>query len=72
MVQQIKDLVLSLLWLGSVLWHGNDSWPVNMPSVAKKKLDKLNIFDFSPKAKITIIVIIVITFFCAPLLFFLH
>ena len=25
--QQIKDLVLSLLWLRSLLWHRFDPWP---------------------------------------------
>ena len=26
----VKDLVLSLLWLGSLLWHGFDPWPMNL------------------------------------------
>ena len=25
----VKDLVLSLQWLGSLLWHGFDPWPKN-------------------------------------------
>ena len=28
-VQQVKDPVLSLLWLVSPLWHGFDPWPRN-------------------------------------------
>ena len=27
--QWVKDPALSLLWLGSVLWHGLDPWPRN-------------------------------------------
>ena len=27
--QQVKDLVLSLQWLGLLLWHGFDPWPEN-------------------------------------------
>ena len=39
MVQQIKDMVLSLLWLRSLLWHGYNSWPRNfcMPWCGQKK-----------------------------------
>ena len=29
MVQQVKDLVLSLQQLGVLLWRGFDPWPVN-------------------------------------------
>ena len=29
MVQWVKKLALSLLWLRSLLWHGFDSWPRN-------------------------------------------
>ena len=29
MDQQVKDLVVSLLWLGSLLWCGLDPWPGN-------------------------------------------
>ena len=29
MDQWVKDLVLSLLWLGSLLWHEFNSWPRN-------------------------------------------
>ena len=29
MVQWVKDLVLSLWWLQSLLWHGFDPWPGN-------------------------------------------
>lgn len=28
-VLQVKDPVLSLKWLGSLLWHGLDLWPGN-------------------------------------------
>ena len=27
--QRVKDLVLLLLWLRSLLWHGFDLWPSN-------------------------------------------
>ena len=39
MVQQVKDLVLSLQQLGSLLWHKLDSWPRNfhMPWAWPKK-----------------------------------
>ena len=38
-VQQVKDLVLSLLWLRSQLWHRFDPWPWNfhMPWAWQKK-----------------------------------
>ena len=29
MVQQVKDPVLSLLWLGLLLWYRFDPWPWN-------------------------------------------
>ena len=29
MVQHVKDLVLSLLWLGSLLWHEFNPWARN-------------------------------------------
>ena len=29
MAKQVKDLALSLKWLGSLLWHGFDPWPEN-------------------------------------------
>ena len=29
MAQQVKDGALSLLWLGSLLWHRFDPWPRN-------------------------------------------
>ena len=42
MVQQIKDLVLSLQWLGSPLWPGFIAWTGNlhMPQVQPKKKKK--------------------------------
>ena len=38
MVQQVKDPVLSLLWLWLQLWHGFDFWLGNfcMPRVVDK------------------------------------
>ena len=42
MEQQVKDLVLSLLQLGSLLWPGFDPWPGNfyMLCVQKKTKNK--------------------------------
>ena len=39
MVQQVKDLVVSLLWLGLLLWCGFDPWSrkFHMPQVRPKK-----------------------------------
>ena len=40
MVQQSKDLVLSLQWLGLLLWLGFDPWTWELPhatGMAKKK-----------------------------------
>ena len=41
-VQQVKDPVLSLQQLGSLLWHGFDLWPRNfhMAWVCQKKTNK--------------------------------
>ena len=38
-VQQVKDLVLSLLWLRPLLWHGFIPWPriFCTPQVQPKK-----------------------------------
>ena len=39
MVQQVKDLVLSLQWFGSLLWHKFEPWPRNfhmLPSPTSK------------------------------------
>ena len=40
--QQVNDPVLSLLWLGSQLWHGFDLWPKNfcMPWAQPNKQTK--------------------------------
>ena len=40
MAQWVKDSVLSLLWLGLLLWHGFDPWPRNfhVPQVQPKKI----------------------------------
>ena len=42
--QWVNDLTLSLLCLGSLLWHGFDPWPRNflMPWAKKKKKAKIN------------------------------
>ena len=51
--QWIKDPVLSLLWLGSPLWHGFSPWPLNfhMPWVQpkKKKREKRERSKFNDK-----------------------
>ena len=40
--QWVKDLVLSLLWLGSQLWYEFDPWPGNfMMQDGKKKCVKI-------------------------------
>ena len=41
--QQVKDPVLSLLWLRSLLWHRFDPWPQNfcIPQVKQKKKKKI-------------------------------
>ena len=43
LVQQVKDLSLSLLWFRSLLWHGFSPWPGNfhMPWVWPKKEEVL-------------------------------
>ena len=41
--QWIKYLVLSLQWLGSLLWHGFDPWPGKfrmLQDVARKKKEE--------------------------------
>ena len=40
--QQVKDLALLLLWLGSLLWHKFNHWPQNfcMLRVQQKKKKK--------------------------------
>ena len=43
MVQWVKNLALSLQWLGSLLWHRFDSWPGNFHTSRawpKKKIFK--------------------------------
>ena len=40
MAQQSKDLVVSLLWLGLLLWHGFDPWLWNLRVRQKKKKKK--------------------------------
>ena len=44
MTQQVKDLVLPLLWLKSLLWYEFDPWPRNfhMLWTAKKTKNKKN------------------------------
>ena len=52
MAQWVKDLALSLLWLGSQLWgHGFDPWPKNSvchsgQNTKKKKRKKERKKDF--------------------------
>ena len=53
-VQWVKDLVLSLQWLGLLLWHEFDPWPGELPHAggeAKKKDEKLVIHWDSCVAK---------------------
>lgn len=44
MARQVKDVVLSLQWLGSLLWHKFSPWPGNLcmlwvrPKNKKKKI----------------------------------
>ena len=33
----VKDLVLSLQWLRSLLWHGFDPWPMNFYALGAAK-----------------------------------
>ena len=40
MAQQVKDLVLSLLWFWLQLWLGFLSWPENAMGAAKNKNKK--------------------------------
>ena len=42
MAQQVKDLALSLQWLGLLLWHRFNTWPGNfhMLWVQPKKVHK--------------------------------
>ena len=45
MAQWVKDAVLSLLWLGLLLWHGFSPWPGNfymlhVADAAKKQASK--------------------------------
>ena len=40
MVQQVKDLALSLQWLGSLLWLGFDLWPGNCHMLQAKQKKK--------------------------------
>ena len=44
-VQWVRDPVLSLQWLGSLLWHGLDPWPGNFcvlwARTKKKKKKKM-------------------------------
>ena len=41
--QQVKDLALSLQWLGLLLWHGFDPWPVNFCMLQLWGKKKVNI-----------------------------
>ena len=52
MAEQVKDLVLSLLWLRSLLWCRFDLWPGNfwMPWVQLKKKKNKHRTDYVPDA----------------------
>ena len=47
MVQKVKDLALSLQWLGSLLWHLFDPWPWNfyrlwaLPKLKKERSSRI-------------------------------
>lgn len=45
MAQQVKDLVLSLLWLWLQLWYGFDPWPRNFskPQEQPNKIKNLSL-----------------------------
>ena len=47
MAQQVKVPVLSLQWLGSLLWQGFDSWPRNfhLPQARPKKKNQVEETD---------------------------
>ena len=49
MVQQVKDLAFTLLWLGPLLWQGFDPWPGNFCmswlGMAKKKKKKKSLIS---------------------------
>ena len=46
MAQQVKDLTLSLLWLGLLMWLEFDPWPRNfcVPWVRKNKTKQKTLF----------------------------
>ena len=48
MEQQVKDLVLSLQQLRSLLWHGFNPWPGNfhMPQAWPKKCEFVTLSNF--------------------------
>ena len=54
--QQVKDLVLSLQWLRSLLWHGFNPWPGNFHMLQvqpkKKKKNEGKIKTFLHKQKL--------------------
>ena len=53
MVQQVKDLVLSLLWLRSLLWHEFNPWPQELlhdVGVAKKTKSDYSHFTHQGKS----------------------
>ena len=45
MAQQVKDPVLSLMWLWFLLWRGFHPWPceVHMPWMVPEKKNRLNL-----------------------------
>ena len=50
MAQWVKDLVLSLLWLGSLLWNWFDPWPWNF-CILQGWYDKVDILLLCKKIK---------------------
>ena len=60
MAQEVKDLALSLPRLGSLLWHGFDSWSgtfcmlLTWSKKKKKKKKKANIFHMPAKSFVKI------------------
>ena len=57
MVQWVKDPVLSLQWLRSLLWRGFDPWPGNfhLPKEQPKKKKGSVLFCFFSKDLIVIV-----------------
>lgn len=54
MPQQVKDPVLPLQQLGSLLWYGFDTWPgdVHWPVAEAKKNQSCEFFGFPERIKV--------------------